>query len=129
MLALMRQGLIILLLLGAMLSSAIGTSAHEAENSCPIPNLPACCKKALSKENSSAASMSRLCCKLNCGESGTTSSSTSTGFSSQPGASVQIASLPLASSEINLVASGFNVATLVRFDSHPKYIQHLALLI
>jgi len=124
----MRRGLIIVVLLLAMLSSAIGTVAHEAENSCPIPNLPACCKKAQSRENSPAASITKLCCKLNCGESGTTGSSSSTGFSSQPGATVDSASLPLTTSELHDFARRFHTPH-ISLDSHPKYIRHLALLI
>ena|SRR5215470_14422688 len=124
----MRQVLIIFLLLGAVLSSAIGTVAHEAENSCPIPNLPVCCKKAQSREKSSVASIAKLCCKLNCGESGTTSSSNATGFSSQPGATVDSASLLLTTSEMQDSARRFHIHH-ISLDSHPKYIRHLALLI
>src|ERR1044072_1427535 len=104
----MRQGLIIVLLLLAVLSGAIGTVAHEADNSCPIPNLPACCKKAQSRENSPVASISKLCCKLNCGESGTTGSSASTGFSSQPGTTVDCGSWPLTISELHNFAQRFH---------------------
>ena len=124
----MRQGVIIFLLLAEVLSSAIGAPAHEPENSCPIPNLPACCKKAQSRQDSSSASIAKLCCKLNCGESGTTGSSSSTGFSSQPGATVDSGSLPLTTSEMQDFDRRFHTPR-VSLDSHPKYIRHLALLI
>ena len=124
----MRQGSIIFLLLAAVLSSAIGAPAHEPENSCLIPNLPACCKKAQSRQNSSSASIAKLCCKLNCGESGTTGSSSSTGFSSQPGATVDSASLPVTTREMQDFDRRFHTPH-VSLDSHPKYIRLLALLI
>src|ERR1044072_5675030 len=124
----MRQGLIFVLLLLAVLSGAIGTVAHEADNSCPIPNLPACCKKAQSRENSPVASISKLCCKLNCGESCTTGSSASTGFSSQPGSTVDSEYWPWTASEMPDFARRFHTPH-ISLDSHHKYIRHLTVLI
>jgi hypothetical protein len=73
----MRKWFTVCVLISAMLSSAVGVGAHENEASCPLPNLPACCKKALLRHSNAAVSTAKLCCKLNCSESGTTTSNAS----------------------------------------------------
>src|SRR3954468_7062527 len=67
----------------ALLGGVIGVGAHQQEGSCPMSSLPDCCKKAQSASRTAEVSMARLCCNLNCSESGSTGSSTSSNFSPQ----------------------------------------------
>src|ERR1043165_5490505 len=77
--AMMRKWLTSVALTIVMLTGAVGVGAQQREGSCPMSNLPDCCKKAQS--HGPQASLARLCCNLNCsepGSTGTTSSSSST---------------------------------------------------
>jgi hypothetical protein len=111
-----------------MLGGAIGVGAHEGEGSCPMTNMPDCCKKAHSAGNSSEVSMARLCCNLNCSEPGSGGSSSSS-FSNQQPLTPQGAVLPIALSFRTIRSLGRYSQASHPNDSNPKYIQHLALLI
>jgi len=124
----MSKSLAALLVIIALASGAIGVGAHSREGSCPVANLPDCCKKAQTALDTTVASMARLCCKLNCSEPGSTSSNTSSSFPAQPDVdrSTTVTSSvwrdafkPLPSSPQAAEAH----------HSNPRYIQHLALLI
>src|SRR5262245_14985957 len=108
-----------------MLTTIVGVGAHQQEGSCPISNLPDCCKKA--RSHTPEASMARLCCNLNCSEPG------STGNSSFSFSAPQLSS---ASTSVILNTAQFSFKVVFprqsKVDPHernPKYIQHLALLI
>jgi hypothetical protein len=112
----------------ALLGGAVGVGAHQSEGSCPMSNLPDCCKKAQSASNTPEVSMARLCCNLNCSEPGSGGSNISSSFSAPqgiaPGSAVMPSALVLNSKPTwNYRQSSEPSA------SSPKYIQHLALLI
>ena len=119
-----RKWLISVALTVVMLTVAVGVGAHQQEGSCPMSNLPDCCKKA--RSHGPEASMARLCCNLNCSEPGSTGNSASS-FSMQ-----QLSNAPS-------ILSAAHVTFRIVFprqqqqihlhDSSPKYITHLALLI
>jgi hypothetical protein len=112
-----------------MLGGAVGVGAHQGEGSCPMSNLPDCCKKAQSASNIPEVSMARLCCNLNCSEPGSTGTSTSSTVSPQQGTPPNIAIIPNATPFNGFALSGRYAQTSSPHDSSPKYIQHLALLI
>ena len=125
----MRKWLTAFALVAAMLGGAFGAGAHEGEGSCPITNMPDCCKKAHSPSNSSEASMARLCCNLNCSEPGSSGSNTSPSFSPQPGIAPITAVMPNAAPFDGSKLLDRYAQSPYLHDSSPKYIQHLALLI
>jgi hypothetical protein len=109
-----------------MLTSVVGAGAHQQEGSCPMSNLPDCCKKA--RSHGPEASMARLCCNLNCSEPGSTGSSSSR-FSMQQLSSADTAVI------LNAAQFSFRIVfprppqQLHVRESNPKYITHIALLI
>jgi hypothetical protein len=117
-----------LVLLAAMLGGVVGIGAHQGEGSCPLSNVPDCCKKARSSSKAPEVSMARLCCNLNCSEPGSSEGSGSAGFSSQqtstPFPTVVPQPLFFAWVALNPHSRIFHLP-----DSNPKYIKHLALLI
>jgi hypothetical protein len=110
-----------------MLGGAIGVGAHEGEGS--MANMPDCCKKAQSARNTPGISMARLCCNLNCSEPGSSGSSSSSSFSPQQTITPNVAVAPNAAPFSGLALSGRYSRSSHPYDSNPKYIQHLALLI
>jgi hypothetical protein len=123
----MRKWVTAFILVAAMLGGAVGVGAHEGEGSCPMTNMPECCKKAQSASNTPEVSMARLCCNLNCSEPGSSGSNASS-FSPQPGVAPNVILMPQAVS-FNGIAPTRYGQTPHKQDSNPKYIQHLALLI
>ena len=73
----------------ALVGGAIGASA--ADGSWAEGNMPLCCKKARLAANAPEVSMARLCCKLNCSESGSGGSNSASNLSRNHGASLAIA--------------------------------------
>lgn len=124
----MRKWFTAFVLVAAMLGGVMGAGAHEGEGSCPLTNMPDCCKKAHSSGNSSEVSMARLCCNLNCSEPGSSGSSSSASFSPQQTITPNGA-VPNAAPFSNLALAGRYSRSPHPYDSSPKYIQHLALLI
>ena len=124
----MRKWLTSFILVAAMLGGAAGVGAHEGEGSCPMTNMPDCCKKAQSANDTPEVSMARLCCNLNCSEprSGTSSSSSP---APQPGTPTNALVIPSAAPFNEVMLSRCNTPSFNSHDSSPKYIQHLALLI
>src|SRR6476646_6897973 len=116
------------MLIAAMIGGAVGIGAHPGEGSCPLNNLPDCCKKARSSSKVPAVSMARLCCNLNCSEPGSSGASFSTNLSSQQGSSPLPALVPrpVVFGAVDLNSHHRNCHPSA---SNPKYIQHLALLI
>jgi hypothetical protein len=123
----MRQWFTAFILVTALLGGAVGLGAHEGEGSCPMTNMPDCCKKAQSAGNTPAVSMARLCCNLNCSEPGSSGSNASS-FSPQPSVAPNVMLMPQAMS-LNGIALTHYRQNPHKQDSNPKYIQHLALLI
>lgn len=123
----MRQWFTAFILVTALLAGAAGVSAHEGEGSCPMTNMPDCCKKAQSARNTPEVSMARLCCNLNCSEPGSSGSSASS-FSPQPGVALNVMLMPQAISFDGIALTHYRQNSHKQ-DSNPKYIQHLALLI
>lgn len=125
----MRRWFTAFLLVAAVVSGVIGVGAHEQEGSCPMANMPDCCKKAQSPSTTPEVSMARLCCNLNCSEPGSTGSNASSSFSSQRGIAPIVAVIPHAvpDNAHDLLHRSTHSPRLK--DSNPKYIQHLALLI
>jgi hypothetical protein len=124
----MRKWFTTLVLIAAMLGGVVGIGAHQGEGSCPLSNVPDCCKKARSGNKAAEVSMARLCCNLNCSEPGSSGEGVSVQFSSQQGSTPSPAFVPQP-----LVVAWAALNPHTRFshlpDSNPKYIQHLALLI
>ena len=121
----MRKWFISLGLIIALASGVVGISAHQSEGTCPMGNMPDCCKKAHSAGNSAEVSMARLCCNLNCSEPGSSGNTNYTSFSSQPASVPSLAVIPTA------IPFEYNYFPQVNspHESNRKYIQHLALLI
>jgi hypothetical protein len=124
----MRKWLTALTLVAAMLGGVVGVGAHEQEGSCPMTNMPDCCKKAQSAGNTAEVSMARLCCNLNCSEPGSSGTSSSN-VSPQQGTLPITAIMPGAAPFNGITLSGGYAQPSSPHDSSPKYIQHLALLI
>jgi hypothetical protein len=124
----MRKWLTAFFLVSALLSSVAGAGAHGNQGSCPMSNLPDCCKKAQSASNSPEVSMARLCCNLNCSEPGSGGSGTSSSFSSPQGQTHVSVVVPGALI-LNYQPTANCRQSFQSFDSNPRYIQHLALLI
>jgi hypothetical protein len=123
----MLKWLTAFLLVAAMLGGAVGVGAHEGEGS--MANLPDCCKKAQSANDSQQLSMARLCCNLNCSEPGSGGTSSSSSFSPQQGITPHGAVAPNAAPFSNIaLPEGYSQSSHPH-DSNPKYLQHLALLI
>ncbi len=125
----MRKWFTALTLVAAMLGGAVGVGAHQGEGSCPMSNLPDCCKKAQSASNTPEVSMARLCCNLNCSEPGSSGTSSSSTVSPQQGTAPNTAIIPSAARFNDVALLGRYAQTPSPHDSSPKYIQHLALLI
>src|SRR5712664_4418215 len=67
----------LLLILTVACGAAAGMSLHSNEQECSMPDMAGmdCCKKAAQVESlTPEASTARLCCALNCSQSGTTGS-------------------------------------------------------
>src|SRR4051812_7743281 len=123
----MRQWFTAFILVAAILGGAVGLGAHEDEGSCPMTNMPGCCKKAQSPSNTPEVSMARLCCNLNCSEPGSSGSNASS-FSPQAGLAPNVLLMPRAVSFNGIGLTDYRQNPHKK-DSNPKYIQHLALLI
>ncbi|HKB68632.1 MAG TPA: hypothetical protein VKC61_22410 [Pyrinomonadaceae bacterium] len=125
----MRKWFTAFILVAALLGGAFGVGAHEGEGSCPMSNMPDCCKKAQSANSTPEVSLARLCCNLNCSEPGSGGSNASSSFSPQPGTAPESIVMPsVAPHNATAVSSRYAGFTLSQVSS-PKYIQHLALLI
>jgi hypothetical protein len=124
----MRKWFTTLALIAAMLGGAVGIGVHQGEGSCPLSNVPDCCKKARSSSKAPEVSMARLCCNLNCSEPGSSGGNVSVRFASQQSPTPLLAVVPqpliFAWVALNPHMRIFHLP-----DSNPKYIQHLALLI
>ena len=125
----MRKWLTAFILVAAMLGGTVGVGVHEQEGSCPMSNMPDCCKKAQSASTTPEVSMARLCCNLNCSEPGSSGTSTASSFSVQQGTPTNAAVIPSAEIFNDVMLSGRYAPRPNSHDSSPKYIQHLALLI
>jgi hypothetical protein len=123
----MRKWLTAFLLVVALLGGAVGVGAHDGQGS--MANMPDCCKKAQSSSDSPQVSMARLCCNLNCSETGSGGSSSSSSFSARQPVTPHSAVLPTAPSFRNVGSLGRYSPAPYPHDSNPKYLQHLALLI
>lgn len=129
---LMGTRLISLVVLLVVVGSAVaGAPLHSNEQSCSMGGMMGamdCCKAALSHKNTPQVASARLCCSLNCSQTGTTSSS---------GVQVQPQTQPTQSAFLKGVQPLPSVLLLGQTshshspptDSHPAYIRHLALLI
>jgi hypothetical protein len=126
-LANMRKRFLSSILILAIVGAAIGVSAHADEGSCPMANMPDCCKKAQSASNTPEVSMARVCCNLNCSEPRSGGSSTSS-FSRQEDTVLSAASIPATVVNRFQFPNHYSRANNLH-SSNPKYIQHLALLI
>jgi hypothetical protein len=109
-----------------LLLSVIGAGAHEQEGSCPMSNLPECCKKAQS--SSPQAAMARLCCNLNCSEPSSGSGGSSS-ISPPQGSSADAMAVLLTAPVQRPLFLRHEFRTVGFSSSQPKYLQHLALLI
>ena len=123
----MRKWLTSFILVTALVGGATGVRAHEGEGS--MANMPDCCKKAQSASNAPAVSMARLCCNLNCSESGSTGSNASSNPLPQPSIASNSAMMPSAVAYSSIALTNRYAHSLPQRDSSPKYIEHLALLI
>src|ERR1043166_2549250 len=123
--AMMRKWLTSVALTIVMLTGAVGVGAQQSEGSCPMSNLPDCCKKAQS--HGPHASLARLCCNLNCSEPGSTGTTSSSSSTQKP----STVNTPVV---VNAVQPDFRIMSFPPQQRHlhdltPKYITHLALLI
>src|ERR1700752_4135859 len=110
-----------------LLGGTVGASA--ADGSWVEGNMPLCCKKARSVASAPEVSMARLCCKLNCSEPGSGGSSNASNFSRNQGPASAAAIIPTPTNFSRLTIRNLHAQVNHSHDSHPRYIQHLALLI
>src|ERR1700730_3515834 len=114
-------------------SALAGIPLHSNEEECSLPGMAGmdCCKKATQAERlTPEISTARLCCALNCSQSGTTGSvrsqlprpSTSQAIAIHPSSARPLVGAPLLSFRSNWADSPPPY-------SNPAYIRHLALLI
>ena len=122
----MRKWVTAFTLIASILGGAVGAGAHEGTGS--MENMPDCCKKAQSAGNNPEVSLAQLCCKLNCSEPGSAAANPSPSFSIQQGATPNTAIIPGATAFNGIARFSRHTHAPYR-DAHPKYIQHLALLI
>jgi len=125
----MRKWFTAFILMAAMLDSAFGVGAHVGEGSCPMTNMPDCCKKAQSANKTPEVYMARLCCNLNCSEPGSSGPNASSVFSPQPGIAPNSVIMPSVAPHNAIAMSSRYAGSTLSQVSSPKYIQHLALLI
>jgi hypothetical protein len=125
----MKQWLTSAILVVAILSGATGAGVYAGESSSAMANLPECCKKAKSVIDTPQVAMARLCCNLNCSETGSTGSSGSSSVSPQLSITPHPIRLTPAKPFSDLVLTRWLFQSSGSHDSQPKYIQHLALLI
>ena len=124
----MTKWLTTVALIAVMLGGSAGVGAHEQESSCPLSNMPDCCKKAQEAANTPSVSMARLCCKLNCSQPGSGGPGNASNTSSPRGSVPTPVIIP--NTIAQPVTAGHQYSPLANsFNSNPKYIQHLALLI
>jgi hypothetical protein len=64
----MRESVVSVLLVIAMVGAVVGVRAHGGDGMCPMDHMPNCCKKAQSQKNTPEVAMARVCCNLNCSE-------------------------------------------------------------
>ena len=124
----MRKWFTASILVLAMLLGAVGVGAHAGEGDCPMANMPDCCKNAQSADKTPEVSMARLCCKLNCSESGSTGSNAASSFSTSQSTTPFAAVVPKPMPSADELLRRFAHTPQLK-DSSPKYIKHLALLI
>src|SRR6266513_2220155 len=111
-----------------------GISLHSNEQECKMPGMAGmdCCKKAAQAESlTPELSTARLCCALNCSQSGTTGSNGAAQLPrpsiSQPAAIYPSSTQPLVGTlHLSLRSSWADSPPPY---SNPAYIRHLALLI
>ena len=111
----------------ALLGAMVGASA--ADGSWVEGNMPACCKKARSVTNAPEVSMARLCCKLNCSETGSGGSSNASSLSRNQDTNSATAIIPTTAHPFRFAIRDHYPQANASHNSNPKYIQHLALLI
>lgn len=123
--------LILVLTLGA--SVLAGMPLHEDEQGCTMAGMSGdmdCCKKAQGRDDAHQVTTARLCCALNCPQSGTTAP---TG-TELPGIStlLTVALHPaLIQPTVSILTPGLSSSRAhgPPQSSNPAYIRHLALLI
>src|SRR6266480_118785 len=110
-----------------------GISLHSNEEECSMPGMAGmdCCKKAAQAERLTAeVSTARLCCALNCSQSGTTGSTASQLPRPSTGQAIAIhpssAQLLVGTLHLSIRSSWADSPPPY---SNPAYIRHLALLI
>jgi hypothetical protein len=125
----MRQWFTSAILVVAMLGGATGAGVHAGESSCPMSNLPDCCKKAKSATGTPEVAMARLCCNLNCSETGSSATNVSSSVSPHLVNTPDPPGLTHVGPVSDLFLTRWQAQWSGSHDSKPKYIQHLALLI
>jgi len=103
-----------------------GMSLHSGEQDCEMSKMMKCCKRArIGKGTSAEVSAARLCCAVNCEQSGSTSAAVKLPqFSSLVVVALYLATFerPIASDSTK-IKSDFAVG-LTQFKSKPVYILH-----
>jgi hypothetical protein len=123
----------LLLILAFGASAAAGMPLHSNEQECSMPGMAGmdCCKKAAQTETRAPeVSAARLCCALNCSQTGTTGSSGTQ--LPRPSTNQAIAIHPAAAQPLIgtlLLSIRSSWADSPPPYSNPAYIRHLALLI
>src|SRR5712691_727425 len=121
----------LLLILAVGAGAAAGMPLHSSEQECSMPGIAAmdCCRNAAQAESiTPEVSTARLCCALNCSQSGTTGSN---GSQLPRPASQPIAIHPSVQPQVVLphLSVRSSWADSPPPYSNPAYIRHLALLI
>jgi hypothetical protein len=122
----------LLLILTVASSVAAGMPLHSNEQECSMPGMAGmdCCKKASQAETKAPeVSAARLCCALNCSQTGSTGSNG--GQLPRPSTSQAISFHPFTQPPLGASVLSFRLswADSPHPYSNPAYIRHLALLI
>src|SRR5436309_12124257 len=126
---LMRTRLTSLVLLLIVAGGAFaGTPLHSGEQWCSMGGAMGemdCCKAALSRRNTPQVASARLCCSLNCSQTGTTfSNGVQVQPKTQPPLSVYMIGSPANLPPVLLLRHSSHSHSPPT-DSHPAYIRHL----
>jgi len=125
----MTKWLTSLILIIALAGSALaGFPLHSGEQGCSMMGDISCCATAHESEATPAVSTARLCCALNCPQSGTSGTTITLRFSPSVVNALHHASLrpPVV---VPNPLQRFNNTPISSPGDQPAYIRHLALLI
>src|SRR5882724_5420148 len=117
-----------ILLLAVAGNAAIGMPLHSRSESCPMGEMDCCKKAALVRSATPQVTAARLCCSLNCSQSGTTPANGNTSSPQPLSISAHPAGIQMPLPSLIMLSDASHSHGPPAYSS-PTYIRHLALLI